>query len=501
MINFLFEKNNSFDDLLNNYVPGDVLYPLVYIESNEYQNEFLTSFYLCSSLAIENGVRFENDRLIIQNTPEDYYTNRQLLLDKVGIDSCTYYVQGSPQDKCIFFSKWALNAFEQEYYHGRKAAKKERDNLVGVVSLYHEGYREALTIMLLRSPIICQSSMYFKYLMWTPKYDSLKYIGKRYLKMCILDRLCNEYLSNSWLNTPLYSPSIDTKDEEKALAELDSKYESLPEDIKNRFIYLPNPVKRSIQKNTETSLSIRMSLVGRYMHSLFNFLKSQTSVGNTSQFLRKEPFSDTVDFVERSYNRIMSTPEFSLTRKSSELMFLCVDLYLLNRLYESNLKARRVISRWLYILLYRARNEVSLEEKIFIDAMMVNTITFNAEQFDSMLKSVTDTKIKTSYFTDCWGYNKPRFATSEIAFYFNGGEEPIINQLSEAEKELLSDKGVFGHDTTFEQMLDYMKHSVSHTVMDIEFLRESYAELLYKKLVQDSSIQPYFGFVEYEQTW
>ena len=65
----------------------------------------------------------------------------------------------------------------------------------------------------------------------------------------------------------------------------------------------------------------------------------------------------------------------------------------------------------------------------------------------------------------------------------------------------MSNKGVFGHDTTFEQMLDYMKHSVSHTVMDIEFLRESYAELLYKKLVQDSSIQPYFGFVEYEQTW
>lgn len=500
MKNYLVDKSNSFDDLLRNYTPGDTLYPLVYIKSSDYQDEFLPSFFLNSRKAFENGVRFENDRLIICDTPEDYYTNRLLLLEDVGIDCCTYYVQGSPQDKCIFFSKWALEAFEENYFNGRKASEKERNNLVGVVSLYHKGYREALTIMLLRSPSLCFSTMNFSDIEWNVKYSSLKYVGKRALRMFVLNHLCNKFLSKG-IDTPLYSPDINPNDENNALLELDKIYDSLPEDIKNLYMFLPIPVKRSFIKNTEGSKSFRINLVSRYMHCLFNFLISQKGVGKAKQYLDENFTSNTVEFVEKSYNRIMSTPEFSLTRKTPESIYLCIDLYLLNRLYESNLKARRVISRWLYILLYRARNEVSPEERTFIDAMMVNTLAFNAEQFDSLLEPIKETKIKTSVMTTSWGTNKPRFATSELAFYFNGGEQPIIDQLSGDESELLSDSGMFKYETTFEQMLDNITHSVTHYVMDIDLLRESYAELLYNRLVEDSSIQPYFGFVAYEQTW
>lgn len=500
MKKYLIDKSNSFDDLLRNYTPGDTLYPVVFIKSSEYQDEFFTSFFLNSREAFTNGVRFENDRLIICDTPEDYYTNRRLLLEDVGIDCCTYYVQGSPEDKCMFFSKWALESFEEGFFNVRKASVKERNNLVGVVSLYHKGYREALTIMLLRSPIPCSFPADFSDIKWNVKYNSLKYVGKRVIRMFILNHLCNKFLSNG-IDKPLYSPDINPNDENNALLELDKMYDSLPEDIKNLYMLLPVPVQRSYIKNTEGSKSFRINLVSRYMHCFFNFLISQKEVGKAKLYLDEHFTSNTVEFVEKSYNRIMSTPEFSLTRKTPDLIYLCIDLYFLNRLYESNLKSRRVISRWLYILLYRARNEVSLEERTFIDAMMVNTLTFNAEQFDSMLEPIKETKIKTSYFTTSWVSDKPRFATSEITYLFNGGEQPIINQLSGAERELLSDTDMFRYDTIFELMLYNMQHSVSHYVMDIQLLRESYAELLYNRLVQDSSTQPYFGFVAYEQTW
>ena len=100
-----------------------------------------------------------------------------------------------------------------------------------------------------------------------------------------------------------------------------------------------------------------------------------------------------------------------------------------------------------------------------------------------------------------WASDEDRFATSEIAFYFNGGEQPIINRLSDSERELLNDRGEFKYDTTFQQMIAYMHGCINHTMGSIEQLRETYAKLLYELLLQQSSIQPYFGFVEYEQMW